>query len=189
VQNPTNTVDKKIIAPGFTCWLTGLSGAGKSTIATTLLTNLNIIGIACEVLDGDIIRQHLSSDLGFSAKDRETNVLRVAYICKLLNKHGINTIVALISPSSDTRNKVRNSLDNFIEIYVDCPLDECIKRDTKGLYKKALAGEILEFTGISSPYNPPNHPEIILRTGEEDVNQSVQKILEYLNSNQLIKLD
>lgn len=188
MQNLTNTVDK-IVPPGFTCWLTGLSGAGKSTIATTLLANLNTIGISCEVLDGDIIRQHLSSDLGFSAKDRETNVLRVAYICQLLNKHGINTIVALISPSSDTRNKVRSSLNNFIEIYVDCPLDECIRRDTKGLYKKALAGEILDFTGISSPYNPPNHPEIILRTGEEDVNQSVQQVLEYLRFNQLIKID
>jgi adenylylsulfate kinase len=145
--------------------------------------------LACEVLDGDVIRKHLSSDLGFSAKDRETNVLRVAYICGLLNKHGINTVVALISPCSDTRNKVRNLLDNFIEIYVDCPLEECIKRDTKGLYQKALAGEILEFTGISSPYTPPAHPEIILKTGEEDVSQSVQTILAYLSSNQLIKLD
>ena len=187
MQDLTSISDKKLITPGFTCWLTGLSGAGKSTIATTLLTNLNTIGISCEVLDGDIIRKHLSSDLGFSAKDRETNVLRVTYLCKLLNKHGINTVVALISPCSDTRNKVRNSLENFIEIYVDCPLDECIKRDTKGLYQKALAGEILEFTGISSPYTPPEQPEIILRTDKEDVSQSVQKILEYLSYSKFIK--
>lgn len=189
MQDQTNILGEKLITPGFTCWLTGLSGAGKSTIATMLLSNLNTVGIACEVLDGDVIRKHLSSDLGFSAKDRETNVLRVAYICSLLNKHGINTIVALISPCSDTRNKVRNLLKSFIEIYVNCPLDECIKRDTKGLYQKALAGEILEFTGISSPYTPPEHPEIILRTGEEDVSESVQKILKYLSSNKLIKLD
>jgi adenylylsulfate kinase len=189
MQDQINIPDKELITPGFTCWLTGLSGAGKSTIATTLLTNLNMIGIACEVLDGDVIRKHLSSDLGFSAKDRETNVLRVAYICSLLNKHGINTVVALISPCSDTRNKVRNLLKNFIEVYVDCPLDECIKRDVKGLYQKALAGEILNFTGVSSPYTPPEHPEIILETSEENVSQSVQKILEYLSFNKLIKLN
>ncbi len=189
MKERNNISDKDFITPGFTCWLTGLSGAGKSTIATTLLTNLTTIGIACEVLDGDVIRQHLSSDLGFSAKDRETNVLRVAYICSLLNKHGINTVVALISPCNDIRNKVRNLLDNFIEIYVNCPLDECIKRDTKGLYQKALTGQILEFTGISSPYMPPEHPEIILRTDEEDVSQSVKKILDYLSSNKLVKLD
>jgi adenylylsulfate kinase len=166
---------------GCTFWLTGLSGSGKSTIATALLAKLNTLNLQCEILDGDIVRQHISSDLGFSAKDRETNVLRVGYICSLLNKHGVNTIVALISPYNETRNQVRKSLENFIEIYVDCSLAECIKRDPKGLYKKALSGEILEFTGISSAYEPPNNPEVILKTSDESIEQSVQKILDYLS--------
>jgi adenylylsulfate kinase len=183
-----NNLQEPFISLGFTYWLTGLPGSGKSTIATALFSKLNALNLQCEILDGDIIRKNLSSDLGFSAQDRETNVLRVGYICGLLNKHGINTIVALISPCNETRNKLRNSLENFIEIYVDCSLDECIKRDPKGLYKKALSGQISEFTGISSPYEPPNHPDIVLKTIEEDVEQSVQKILEYLSfSNQTDK--
>lgn len=168
---------------GFTFWLTGLSGAGKSTIATMLSARLISLNIPCEVLDGDIIRQHLSSDLGFSSKDRETNVVRVGYICSLLNKHGINTIVAMISPCKETRNKIKDLLQNFIEIYVDCPLDECIRRDPKGLYRKAISGEISDFTGISSPYSPPERPDIILKTVEEDVERSVQKILDYFVHN------
>jgi adenylylsulfate kinase len=184
--NQIATVNQSLMNRGFTCWLTGLSGAGKSTIATELSKSLNILSIPTEVIDGDVIRKHLSSDLGFSSKDRETNVLRVGYVCSLLNKHSINTIVALISPCNETRNKVRDSLDNFIEIYVDCPLVECIKRDPKGLYQKALSGDIPEFTGISSPYNPPDHPEITLKTDEEDVKQSVQKILSYLRRSGLI---
>ncbi len=187
MQDQIAPSNQSITTPGFTCWLTGLSGAGKSTIATALATSLNAIELACEILDGDIIRQHLSSDLGFSAKDRETNVLRVAYICGLLNKHGINVIVALISPCNETRNRVRNSLNNFIEIYVNCSLEECIKRDPKGLYQKALSGEIKEFTGISSPYDTPTHPEITLNTNHENINQSVEKILEYLSYSKLIK--
>ena len=186
IENQNSNINQFSVNIGFTCWLTGLSGAGKSTIATELSKSLNALSIPCEVLDGDIIRKHLSSDLGFSPKDRETNVLRVGYICSLLNSHGINTIVALISPYNETRNKLRNSLQKFIEIYVDCPLNECIKRDPKGLYQKAMSGEILEFTGISSPYYPPESPEITLKTCEEDVKQSAQKILEYLSAFKLI---
>lgn len=174
------------INPGFTCWLTGLSGSGKSTIARELSKALDILSIPCEVLDGDVIRKHLSTDLGFSAKDRETNVLRVGYLCSLLNKHSINTIVALISPCNATRGKVRHSLANFIEIYVDCPLEECIKRDPKGLYKKALSGEIKEFTGISSAYEAPVNPDITIKTDKEEVNQSVEKILKYLDQENFI---
>jgi adenylylsulfate kinase len=187
MQDKIASSNRSITTPGFTCWLTGLSGAGKSTIATALCTSLNTIELACEILDGDIIRQHLSSDLGFSAKDRETNVLRVAYICGLLNRHGINVIVALISPCNETRDRVRDSLDNFIEVYVNCSLEECIKRDPKGLYQKALSGEIKEFTGISSPYEAPVHPEITLNTNHENVTQSVEKILEYLSDSKLVK--
>ena len=187
MQDKIAASNRSITTPGFTCWLTGLSGAGKSTIAIALSTRLKAIELAFEILDGDIIRQYLSSDLGFSAKDRETNVLRVAYICILLNKHGINVIVALISPCNETRNKVRNSLNNFIEIYVNCSLSECIKRDPKGLYQKALNGEIKEFTGISSPYDAPTDPEITLNTNHENIDQSVEKILEYLSHSKLIK--
>jgi adenylyl-sulfate kinase len=181
--------NKSLVSPGFTCWLTGLSGAGKSTVATELLKAFTILSVPCEVLDGDVIRKHLSSDLGFSPKDRETNVLRVGYLCSLLNKHGINTIVALISPFNATRNKLRQSLENFIEIYVECPIEECIKRDPKGLYKRALSGEIPEFTGISSPYEPPLSPDIILKTHEENINQSVEKVLQYLHHGKLINMN
>ena len=187
MEDQIATSNPSITTPGFTCWLTGLSGAGKSTIATALSTRLKAIELACEILDGDIIRQNLSSDLGFSTKDRETNVLRVAYICGLLNKHGINVIVALISPCNQTRDRVRNLLNNFVEIYVNCSLEECIKRDPKGLYKKALVGEIKEFTGISSPYDVPSYPEITLNTNHESINQSVEKIIEYLSYSKLIK--
>lgn len=186
MQSKATNLNQPLVTPGFTCWLTGMSGAGKSTIATELSQKFNILSVPCEVIDGDVIRKHLSSDLGFSPQDRETNVLRVGYICSLLNKHGINTIVALISPFNDTRDKLRQSLDKFIEIHVDCPLEECIKRDPKGLYKKALSGEILEFTGISSPYESPISPDLTLKTYEENVNQSVEKVIKYLQNLKLI---
>jgi adenylyl-sulfate kinase len=188
VEIQTTPIKQPLVNPGFTCWLTGLSGAGKSTIAIELSKAFDVLSIPYEVLDGDVIRKHLSSDLGFSPKDRETNVLRVGYICSLLNKHGINTIVALISPFNATRDKLRQSLDNFIEIYVDCPIEECIKRDTKGLYHRALSGQIPEFTGISSPYEAPLNPNIVLKTNEEDINKSVEKVLQYLHHIQLISL-
>lgn len=180
--------DSKPVPLGFTCWLTGLSGAGKSTIAIELLKAFNTSSLPCELLDGDVIREHLSSDLGFSPQDRETNVLRVGYLCGLLNKHGINTIVAVISPFNATRNKLRQSLGKFVEIYVDCPLEECIKRDPKGLYERALSGEIREFTGISSPYEVPVQPDIILKTHEEEINQSLEKVLKYLDNLQFIQV-
>ncbi|MBW4554986.1 MAG: adenylyl-sulfate kinase [Trichormus sp. ATA11-4-KO1] len=189
MENQVTKPNQTLVSTGFTCWLTGLSGAGKSTIATELSKALNNLSVSCEVLDGDVIRKHLSSDLGFSPKDRETNVLRVGYLCSLLNKHSINTIVALISPFNATRNQLRQSLGKFIEIYVDCPLEECIKRDPKGLYQRAISGEIPEFTGISSPYEAPVSPDIVLKTYEEDVNQSVEKILKYLHHLKLIDIN
>ncbi|HIK14496.1 MAG TPA: adenylyl-sulfate kinase [Leptolyngbyaceae cyanobacterium M33_DOE_097] len=167
---------------GFTCWLTGLSGAGKSTLATALSDALVGQQVAHELLDGDVVRTNLSKGLGFSREDRDTNVLRVGFVCSLLNKHSINTIVALISPYEETRAKLRAMLPGFIEIYVNCPLDVCIERDPKGLYRRAIAGEIPEFTGISSPYEPPNSPEIIVSTHQETVEESVDKILNYLST-------
>jgi len=167
---------------GFTCWLTGLSGAGKSTLATALSHALVDQQVSHELLDGDVVRTNLSKGLGFSREDRDTNVLRVGFVCSLLNKHSINTVVALISPYEETRAKLRAMLPGFIEIYVNCPLDVCIERDPKGLYKRAIAGEIPEFTGISSPYEPPGSPEIIVSTDRETVEESVAKILNYLKT-------
>lgn len=167
---------------GFTCWLTGLSGAGKSTVATELASALDKLSISCEYLDGDIIRTNLSKGLGFSREDRDTNVLRVGFVCSLLNKHGINAVVAIISPYQEAREKLRFYLPNFIEVYVDTPLEVCIERDPKGLYKKALSNEIPEFTGISSPYEIPENPDLTLRTHEETIEQCVNRVLEYLYS-------
>jgi len=171
---------------GFTCWLTGLSGSGKSTLAIEIAKALDKLSIPCERLDGDIIRTNLSKGLGFSGEDRNTNVARVSFVCGLLNKHGVSTVVSLISPYREAREKLRLYLPNFIEVYVAAPLEVCIERDVKGLYKKALAGEIPEFTGVSSPYETPEHPDLTLRTHEETVEQCVDRVLKYLYSRDFI---
>lgn len=168
--------------PGFTVWLTGLSGAGKSTIAQALAQALQQRGLRVEILDGDVVRQHLSKGLGFSKADRDTNVLRVGWVCQLLNKHGVVAIAALISPYRETRQQLRKMLPRFVEVYVHAPLDVLIQRDVKGLYKKALAGEISNFTGISDPYEPPEHPEVVCHTHQETVEESVGKILAHLQA-------
>lgn len=167
---------------GFTCWLTGLSGAGKSTIATKIANSLNQIPIPCEYLDGDIIRTNLSKGLGFSREDRDINVLRVGFVCNLLNKHGVSTVVAMISPYRQTREELRRSIPNFVEVHVETPLEVCIQRDPKGLYKKALSNEISDFTGISSPYEVPENPELTLKTHKEGVDQCVKRVLNHLDA-------
>ncbi|GAA6621083.1 adenylyl-sulfate kinase [Scytonema sp. NUACC26] len=169
-----------IKSPGFTCWLTGLSGAGKSTLAVEIVRALEHLSVPCEYLDGDIIRTNLSKGLGFSCEDRKTNIARVGFVSGLLNKHGINTVVALISPYRDAREQLRLNLPNFIEVYVDAPLEVCMERDVKGLYKKAIAGEIPEFTGISSLYEPPLNPDLILKTHKETIAECVEKVLRHL---------
>lgn len=174
---------------GFTCWLTGLSGAGKSTVAVEIARALDKLSISCEHLDGDVIRTNLSKGLGFSREDRNTNVSRVGFVCGLLNKHGVSAVVSLISPYKDGREKLRLYLPNFIEVYLDTPLEVCIKRDVKGLYKKALAGEISEFTGISSPYEAPLDPDVTLKTHQETIEQCVEKVLEHLCSKGFIYKD
>ncbi len=168
--------------PGFTVWLTGLSGAGKSTIAQALGKELRARGMKVEVLDGDVIRQNLSKGLGFSKEDRDTNVLRVGWVAEILSRNGVAVVCALISPYRETRQKVRERIPNFVEVFVNAPLEEVIRRDPKGLYKKALAGEIQNFTGISDPYEPPENPEVVCNTAEEEVEESVQKVVSYLES-------
>lgn len=173
---------EKSRSSGFTCWLTGLPGAGKSTIAVEVIKALNDLLVPCELLDGDLVRTNLSKGLGFSREDRNLNVLRVGFVCQLLNKHGISAVVALIAPYQETREQLRASLPNFIEVHVDCPVEICIERDPKGLYKKALTGEISQFTGISSPYEIPIQPDLRLKTHEEAIEDSVKKVLGYLDS-------
>lgn len=168
--------------PGFTVWFTGLSGAGKSTIANALAKELRARGMKVEVLDGDVIRTNLSKGLGFSKEDRDTNVLRVGWVAEVLSRNGVAVLCALISPYRETRNKVRERIPNFVEVYVEAPLEEVVRRDVKGLYKKALAGEIKNFTGVSDPYEPPEHPEVVCHTAEETLEESVQKVLGYLES-------
>lgn len=162
---------------GRTIWLTGLSGAGKSTLARLLERRLVEAGRAVEVLDGDVVRTHLSKGLGFSREDRDTNVRRIGWVCEVLNRHGVDAIVAAISPYRATRDEVRARLPGYVEVYVACPLDVLAARDPKGLYQRALAGEIQRFTGVSDPYEPPLAPEVVCHTdGRETPDESADKI-------------
>src|SRR5579864_1274320 len=147
---------------GCTVWFTGLSGAGKSTISTLLHQRLCAAGAKAELLDGDVVRTHLSKGLGFSKEDRDINIRRIGFVCELLSRNGVIAIAAAISPYRAARQAVRSRIPNFIEVHVDCPLEVLIARDTKGLYKKALAGAIDHFTGISDPYEPPLAPEVTI---------------------------
>lgn len=163
-----------------TLWFTGLSGAGKSTLSVRVAEELRKRGEKVEVLDGDEVRTNLSAGLSFSKEDRDINIKRIGYVCKLLTRNGIWAISAAISPYREVRDFNRKQIEKFIEIYVECSIEELTRRDVKGLYKKALAGEIKNFTGISDPYEPPLNPEITVNSGKEKVEQSVEKILAYL---------
>ena len=166
---------------GFTIWFTGLSGAGKSTVARALERRLRDAGDPVEVLDGDECRTLLSRDLGFSKQDRDHNVCRIGYVARLLSRNGVAVLVAAISPYRAARNAVRDSHDApFFEVFVDCPLDELERRDVKGLYARARAGEIAQMTGISDPYEAPVSPDIHLRTNCDSINECVDRIISYL---------
>lgn len=165
---------------GVTIWLTGLSGAGKSTIANALVEELQERGRKVELLDGDVVRTNLSKGLGFSKEDRDTNIRRIGFVSNLLTRNGVASIVAAISPYREVRNEVRANIGSFVEVYVQCPLDELVRRDVKGLYEKALRGEIENFTGVSDPYEEPENAEVVVDTERESVEESVEKVLSAL---------
>ena len=175
---------------GMVIWFTGLSGSGKSTLANALNEALHAKKIATYLLDGDNIRHGLCKDLGFSDKDREENIRRIGEVANLFMNAGIVTITAFVSPFKSDREKVRKIIGkDFIEVFCAANLDICETRDTKGLYKKARLGEIKDFTGISSPYEIPNDPEIIVETGLLDINSSVRQIMKYLSEKDFLNLD
>jgi adenylylsulfate kinase len=162
---------------GFTVWFTGLSGAGKTTIAQGLERMVRSRGLRVEVLDGDVVRTHLSKGLGYSKEDRDTNIRRIGFVCNLLTRNGVVAIAAAISPYREVRDEVRAEVGDFVEVYVSCSLDVLRQRDVKGLYTKALRGEISQFTGISDPYEEPLHPEVVLKTDQESVDESLAKVV------------
>jgi adenylylsulfate kinase len=162
---------------GVVLWFTGLSGAGKSTLAEAVTPRLRAHGKKVEILDGDVVRTHLSKGLGFSREDRDTNIARIAFVAHLLARNGVVVMVAAISPFRETREKARQLIGDFVEVHVAPPLEECIKRDVKGLYKKAIAGEIQQFTGISDPYEEPLSPEIKIDTSRGSVEEGASRIL------------
>src|ERR1700704_1076783 len=168
------------LARGFTLWFTGLSGAGKSTLAAAVRAELRGRGIPVEVLDGDEVRQNLSKGLGFSREDRDTNIRRIGYVAKLLARNGVAVITAAISPYRAIRDEVREEIGAFVEVYMKASLEECIRRDTKGLYARALAGEIPQLTGVSDPYEEPLSPELVVDTEREEVAESAARVIDRL---------
>lgn len=178
--------DNNVNEPGFVLWMTGLSGSGKTTIAMELIPQLQARGVNVERIDGDVVRESLTKDLGFSKEDRRTNIERVTFVAKLLSRNGVAAICAFISPYQSVRDYVRANTTNFIECYVNAPLDVVEGRDVKGLYKLARAGKIENFTGISDPFEAPENPEIEIRTDQEDVAASAKRILDYLEERGLI---
>lgn len=162
---------------GFTLWFTGLSGAGKTTIAQKVEQALRDRGLKVEMLDGDVVRTNLSKGLGFSKEDRDINIKRIGFVCKLLTRNGVIAIASAISPYREVRDYNRREIGDFVEVFVKCPLETCIQRDVKGLYKKALAGEIKNYTGVSDPYEDPLNPEVIVETHQESVEESAARVL------------
>ena len=175
---------------GFTLWFTGLSGAGKSTLSEHLVRRFRKRGYRVELLDGDEVRTHLSRGLSFSKEDRDTNVRRIGWVARLLARNGVIAVTAAISPYREIREEVRAATGadgaRFVEVYVSCPVEVLARRDVKGLYKKALAGEIPHFTGVSDPYEPPTDPEVTTHSDRETIEESASKVLAYLEANGLI---
>ena len=168
---------------GVTVWFTGLPCSGKTTIADKLAQILRERGKKVERLDGDIVRKGLTSDLGFSKEDRDKNIERVTFVAKLLTRNGVIVLATFVSPYIERRRQTREEIGEYVEVYVKASVDECIKRDVKGMYKKALAGEIRNFTGVDDPYEAPPNPEVLVDTDNESEDESVEKVLDYLEKN------
>ena len=165
---------------GFTLWFTGLSGSGKSTIAERVALRLERWGVPVEILDGDVVRTHLSKGLGFTREDRDENIKRVGFVCQLLSRHGVAVIASVISPYREARDFNRQKIKNFVEVYTRCPVEICAQRDIKGLYQKAMDGEIKGFTGVDDPYEAPLNPEVTCKTDTESIEESVEKVIKKL---------
>jgi len=182
-------VNEKTLSPannnqeGVAVWLTGLSGAGKTTISIPLCEKLESLGFRVQRLDGDVVRQKLTKDLGFSKEDRDLNIERVSFVAERLVKHGVITVCAFISPYQAERQYAREEIGRFVEVFVKCPLEVCEERDVKGLYAKARAGEIKNFTGIDDPYEEPENAELTVDTSQSSLQAEVDAIIVYLREN------
>jgi adenylylsulfate kinase len=174
---------------GCVIWFTGLSGSGKTTIAHAVEKVLLDADVPVEILDGDVVRENLSKGLGFSKEDRDINIRRIAFVAHLLQRNGVFVITAAISPYEALRNEARVMIKDFVEVFADAPLEVCEDRDVKGLYAKARAGEIKGFTGIDDPYEPPPAPEVTCKTGDETVEESVQKVIDKLVELKYVEAD
>lgn len=177
----------KIEHEGFTLWFTGMSGAGKSTLSEKLVTKLRSGGAKVEVLDGDVVRTNLSQGLGFSREDRDTNIRRIGFVAELLSRNGVIAVVAAISPYRETREEVKRKIPRFVEVFVDAPVEVLAERDVKGLYRKARAGEVGQFTGVSDPYEPPLAADVVVRSDRESVDESAEKIWRELERRGLVR--
>jgi adenylylsulfate kinase len=177
-------MNKTKLKQGLTCWFTGLSGSGKTTVTYALAKKIKEINpeIKIEILDGDEVRENLCKDLSFSKEDRMTNIQRIAFLAGKISKHGVLVLVPVIAPYKEARAKARALSENFCEIYVKASIEEVTKRDVKGLYKKAIAGEIKNFTGISDPYEEPENPDLLIDTEKEELQESVEKVLNFLST-------
>jgi adenylyl-sulfate kinase len=172
---------------GFAVWLTGLSGAGKTTLADRLVSHLREQGAKVELLDGDIVRTNLSQGLGFSREDRDTNIRRIGFVTELLTRNGVIVVVAAISPYRDARDDVKQKIPRFLEVHVDCSIEVLTARDTKGLYKRALAGELGNFTGVSDPYEAPLNPSVVIHSDRESIDEGLAKIWRELEDRQFVR--
>ncbi len=170
----------QMVERGVTLWFTGLPCSGKSTVSRLVYDHLKSEGRRVELLDGDEVRRNLTKGLGFSKEDRDENIRRIGYVCHLLTRNGVIAIAAAISPYRAVRDDVRGRIGSFVEVYIDCPLEVCMQRDVKGMYKKALAGELKAFTGVSDPYEPPLHAEVTLHTDREAPAASAARVLRRL---------
>ena len=175
--------------PGFTLWFTGLSGSGKSTVSQHIFGRLRQAGRKVELLDGDVVRTNLSQGLGFEKADRDINVKRIGFVCELLSRNGVIAVVAAISPYREARAAVKRKIERFVEVYVECPVSVLAERDVKGLYKRALAGEVPYFTGVSDPYEAPEEPDLTLHSDKETAAESIERVWAFLQNRELISLD